>query len=190
MASSDIYKEIDKINKRALRVAAKWGQGSDVYKQYVTKIDRLVPASAVRTNKSGVIQISKSRDAQKAIKPDALATVRATTKTSSQYTQKVTKEYIREYGEGKPSTEQLQEFVSIKSAVKEAAQNGKLKIAYNKKGEGAASVMSKSEKTYEELWNILQGVDDTTDEDNEMAEAYLQEAFNALPDVHEKTPFD
>lgn len=187
---SDIYKDIDRLNKRAVRVANKWGQGSDVYQQYVTKIERLIPSSAIRTNKSGVIQISKSAEAQKSIKPDALATVQATTKSSGEYTKQVTREYQREYGGGRPTQEQLQDFVDIKSAVKDAAASGRLKIAYKKKGESAAAIMTKSEKTYEELWQILQAADAEEPESDTMVDQYLADSFDALPDSDEWTPFD
>lgn len=150
--SQKAYKKVKAINRRIADIAEVYGTDSEAYRNYEKAIEMLFPKGAIGTSKRGFIRIKQGRKDIAALNKATLKTVEKTTSTRGQYNIKIAEEYKREYGEGKPTQEQLVKFSQLKQRVKDAADDGTIKKILSddedKRGVG-------SRKTYDELNAML-----------------------------------
>lgn len=150
--SRKAYNKVKAINRRIADIAETYGTNSEAYRNFEKSIQMLFPDQAIGTSKRGFIRIKQGRKDIAALNKGLLKTVEKTTATRGEYNKKIVEEYKREYGDGKPTQEQLVEFSQLKQRVKDAADDGTIKKILSgdedKRGVG-------SRKTYAELNAML-----------------------------------
>lgn len=154
VTNSEIYKQIDRINKR-LEQATKADELLQVNllrSQYDAVLRAAIPAEYVRQGKYGLM-ISKSKAAQEALKPEMLERLEAL-QTAGEFKQDVMQGAAEETGKDIEyvSIEDMQEYVDDVQTVKDAEDlHGKIK--YTEDDVGTMSALG--EKSYAELAQVV-----------------------------------
>lgn len=183
VSNADIYKQIDRINKRILGVekAERYVNTDLLKKQYSDVVRAAIPAEFVRTNKNGVIQISKSVSAQQALTTDMLERIEAL-ETAGVYKSDILKAVAEE--EEIPIEEvtidQMREYSDDMTIVRNAEdQHGK--INYN--ADDAGFMQSGGVKSYKELAEVVRNYEkqlaQEREEQKKVAAAYDAEHANS-----------
>lgn len=154
VTNSEIYKQIDRINKR-LEQATKADELLEVNllrSQYDAVLRAAIPAEYVKQGKYGLI-ISKSKAAQEALKPEMLERLEAL-QTAGEFKQDVMQGAAEETGKDieDVSIEDMQEYADDVQTVKDAEDlHGKIKYTED----DAGTMMALGEKSYSELAQVV-----------------------------------
>lgn len=150
--SQKAYNKIKAINQQIADIAQVYGTNSEAYRNYEKAIEMLMPKNLIGTSKKGFIRIKQGRKDIAALPKEKLKIITKTAKTRGQYNKALTEQYKKEYGEGKPTQEQLAEFSRKKQRIKDAADDGTIKKILSEDKDNGATI---TKMTYEELNKIL-----------------------------------
>lgn len=156
MITSDQRKfqnQVKSTNERIAEAARQYGRDSEIYKEYEKYLTKTLPPEAIGYSKSGNIKIKQGFKNLEKLNKGTIEDIRDNVRTTGQYTKQLRKEFTEEYGGGKPTKEDLQDFSKIKGKVKEAAQDGTVRLILSKGGAGNSK--RNRRLTYAELNDLL-----------------------------------
>lgn len=154
VTNSEIYKQIDRINKR-LEQATKADELLQVdllRSQYDAVLRAAIPAEYIKQGKYGLI-ISKSKAAQEALKPEMLERLEAL-QTAGEFKQDVMQGAAEETGKDVEDVtiEDMQDYADDVQTVKDAEDlHGKIKYTED----DAGTMTALGEKSYSELAQVV-----------------------------------
>ena len=178
------YNRVKAINRQIADIAEVYGTNSEAYRQYEKSLEMLFPKDLITTSKKGFIRIKQGRKDIAALPKEKLKLIAKTAKTRGEYNKAVKKDFAKEYGEGKPTQEQLVEFSKMKQRVKDAADDGTIKKVISDKKQGGAEIRR---LTYAEL-NALLDEEEARERKNTegLQSKYLQETGEEARDLTEE----
>lgn len=148
-----ILNSIKSVNERGAEIRRVYGESSRAYKEFERAIYENIPEDLIGKSKSGTIKIRQGKGAIGALNEDILNDIKDEFRTSGQYRKDLEKSYKEEYGDGKPTKHDIQEYDKMRTTVQEAAENGKLKDYLS--GQGGRGRRGKK-MTYSELFAIIE----------------------------------
>ena len=155
VVNSDIYKQIDRLNKRmenAIKQADKL-QTQELVNKYENVMRAAIPKEFLSRNKKDILIISKSKLAQTTITQDMLDRIEGLQSPGS-FESDVLKATASETGQTVEDVtiEEMQEYLDDKQTVEEA-EDAKGKIHYSE--EYSSIMQTKGSKTYKELAEVV-----------------------------------
>lgn len=155
VVNRDIYKQIDRLNKRmenAVKQADKL-QTQELVNKYEDVMRAAVPEQFLSRNKKGILIISKSKMAQTTITQDMLDRIEGLQSPGS-FESDVLKATASETGQNVEDVtiEEMQKYLADKQTV-EKAEDAKGKIHYSE--EYSSIMQAKGSKTYKELAEVV-----------------------------------
>lgn len=169
VVNSEIYKQIDRINKR-LEQATKADELLEVNllrSQYDAVLRAAIPAEYIRQGKYGLI-ISKSKAAQEALKPEMLERLEALP-TAGEFKQDVMQNAAEETGKDieDVTIEDMKDYADDIQTVKDA-EDKYHKIKYT--DDDAATMTAEGTKSYAELAKIVRNYEKSLKEEKQQKE--------------------
>lgn len=155
VVNSDIYKQIDRLNKRmenAIKQADKL-QTQELVNKYENVMRAAIPKEFLSRNKKDILIISKSKLAQTTITQDMLDRIEGQQSPGS-FESDVLKATASETSQSVEDVtiEEMQEYLDDKQTVEEA-EDAKGKIHYSE--EYSSIMKAKGSKTYKELAEVV-----------------------------------
>ena len=164
--NSDIYKQIDRLNKRmenAIKQADKL-QTQELVNKYENVMRAAIPEEFLSRNKKDILIISKSKLAQTTITQDMLDRIEGLQSPGS-FESDVLKATASETGQSVEDVtiEEMQEYLDDKQTVEEA-EDAKGKLHYTE--EYSSIMQAKGSKTYKELAEVVRAYEAKNSDDN------------------------
>lgn len=156
-----ILNQIKALNERIADIAREFGTDSPIYERYENKINRTIPESMRGTSRNGYIRIKQDKATQKAMESGLASQFEKirSEKSRGQYLAEKRKQFVSEYGKGRPSKEQLYDYVSTEKKVRRAFESGDWKIAYtNANDKLKEQFRTKGRKSYGQLEQMLNSI--------------------------------
>lgn len=163
--NSDIYKQIDRLNKRLENIykADKDFNTALLQEQYESVLRSAIPAEFLSRNKKGYLVISKSKKAQEILSSAALSRIE-TMQTAGEYKQELLQEVMEETGKDAEDVtiEEMRELSDDVQTVHDAQdRNGK--INYN--ADDASFMQQSGTKSYHELAEVIRNYEKSLKEE-------------------------
>lgn len=191
VVNSDIYKQIDRINKRLLGIskAEKYVNTELLQRQYQQVIESAIPSNYIRMNKNDVIQISKSKAAQLNLTQEQLERIEALD-TAGEYKAEMLKGVAEEEGitPEEVTLDQFRQYSDDVTTVREA-ENAHGKIEYTE--DSAAFMAETGTKSYKDLARVVREYQEQLNKEEEtkskVAAAYDAEHANSTSKTKRRT---